>query len=203
VETDLEVLLHATWGLLVFAVVALAIEGFHWIRQEKRQLSEYEKELARARNEQESRKTEEQTGAKRDGQRRAHEEKGRARRDQGQRESERKAEQQRQRETEEAQARARREEERRRAGQEEREREWRRQQWENEDNGKKELDFGRVLGLKGNVKKEEIKQRYRELCVQYHPDKVATLGPRLQEVAEEEMKKINEAYEFFRRKYDL
>jgi DnaJ like chaperone protein len=37
--------------------------------------------------------------------------------------------------------------------------------------------------------------------MQYHPDRVAHLGPKLREVAEHEMKEINEAYDFFRRKY--
>jgi DnaJ-domain-containing protein 1 len=36
---------------------------------------------------------------------------------------------------------------------------------------------------------------------EYHPDKVANLGSKLRELAEEEAKKINAAYEFFRTKY--
>lgn len=34
-----------------------------------------------------------------------------------------------------------------------------------------------------------------------HPDKVHQLGEKLKEVAEQEMKKINEAYNYFERKY--
>ena len=36
---------------------------------------------------------------------------------------------------------------------------------------------------------------------EYHPDKVANLGKKLQDVAEKESKEINEAYEYFRKKY--
>ncbi len=60
-----------------------------------------------------------------------------------------------------------------------------------------------VLGL-GGVKDfgiDDVKQAYRELAVQYRPDKVAHLGPRLRQVAEEEMKKINEAYAFFTQRH--
>ena len=37
--------------------------------------------------------------------------------------------------------------------------------------------------------------------MEYHPDRVAALGPKLREVAEHETKKINAAYEFFTAKY--
>ena len=36
---------------------------------------------------------------------------------------------------------------------------------------------------------------------EYHPDKVVALGPKLRELAENETKKINAAYEFFTDKY--
>jgi len=66
-----------------------------------------------------------------------------------------------------------------------------------------EIRFGRVLGLNGRVTKDDVKCRWRELTVQYHPDKVAHLGPKLREVAEREMKIINEAYDYFRQKYKI
>jgi len=68
---------------------------------------------------------------------------------------------------------------------------------------KKEAYYGRVLGLSGKITKEDIKKYYRKKVAEYHPDKVASLGKKLREVAEEEMKQINEAYEYFRKKYDL
>ena len=36
---------------------------------------------------------------------------------------------------------------------------------------------------------------------EYHPDKAASLGAKLRDLAEEETKKINAAYEFFCAKY--
>jgi len=64
-------------------------------------------------------------------------------------------------------------------------------------NVKDQKYFGGILGLSGSVTFGDVKSRYRTLVAQYHPDKVNHLGPKLKEVAEEEMKKINEAYKFF------
>jgi hypothetical protein len=66
-----------------------------------------------------------------------------------------------------------------------------------------ELHYASVLGVKGKVSREDVKKRWRELTVQYHPDKVAHLGVKLREVAEREMKAINEAYEYFQKKYGI
>jgi|GEM_PF-5947503 len=66
-----------------------------------------------------------------------------------------------------------------------------------------DLRFARVLGLNGRVTRDDVKRKWKELSVQYHPDKVAHLGPKLREVAEHEMKMINEAYDFFRNKYEI
>jgi hypothetical protein len=66
---------------------------------------------------------------------------------------------------------------------------------------KDERHYGRVLGLCGQVTLEDVKKRYRELVAQYHPDKVNHLGPKLKQVAEEEMKEINAAYSFFKSRY--
>ena len=71
------------------------------------------------------------------------------------------------------------------------------------ENSSHDLRFAQVLGLSGKVTREDVKKRWRELTVQYHPDKVSHLGPKLQEVAEREMKAINEAYGYFRRKYEI
>jgi DnaJ-domain-containing protein 1 len=60
---------------------------------------------------------------------------------------------------------------------------------------------GCVLGLCGKVTFADIKRQYYQRITEYHPDKVASLGPKLREVADEETKKINAAYEFFRAKY--
>lgn len=63
--------------------------------------------------------------------------------------------------------------------------------------------YAEILGLKGNFTQSDIKPAYRKAASQYHPDKVAHLGGKLRQIAEEEMKKINEAYAFFRQKYDF
>ena len=68
---------------------------------------------------------------------------------------------------------------------------------------KDERYYGKVLGLKGRITKEDVKCSYRELCQQYHPDRVNHLGPKLKEVAEKEMKKINEAYAYFENMYGI
>lgn len=63
--------------------------------------------------------------------------------------------------------------------------------------------YGQILGLKGKVTSDEIRQRYLHLMAEYHPDKVNHLGPKLKALAEDESKKITEAYEYFRRTYKL
>jgi len=68
---------------------------------------------------------------------------------------------------------------------------------------KNDVYYGRILGLSGKITREDIKKYYRRKVGEYHPDKVASLGKKLREVAEEEMKQINEAYDYFREKYDL
>ena len=64
-----------------------------------------------------------------------------------------------------------------------------------------ELAHARVLGLRGQITFEDIKRCYRERMQEYHPDKVSSLGQKLRELADAEAKRINLAYEFFRRKY--
>lgn len=57
-----------------------------------------------------------------------------------------------------------------------------------------------VLGLTSGASMDEIKKAYRKLSMKYHPDKVQHLGDEFQNVAEEKMKEINAAYEFFKKK---
>ncbi|MDD6796252.1 MAG: DnaJ domain-containing protein, partial [Clostridiaceae bacterium] len=49
-----------------------------------------------------------------------------------------------------------------------------------------------VLGLKPGASQEEIKSAYRKLVKQYHPDQFRD-NP-LQELAQEKLSQINEAY---------
>ena len=57
-----------------------------------------------------------------------------------------------------------------------------------------------VLGLEPGADMETIKKSYRQLSMKYHPDKVSHLGDEFKQVAEEKMKEINAAYDFFKRK---
>ena len=52
-----------------------------------------------------------------------------------------------------------------------------------------------VLGVSRSASEEDIKAAYRSLMHQYHPDKVAALGPELRELAERKSTEINAAYE--------
>jgi DnaJ like chaperone protein len=56
-----------------------------------------------------------------------------------------------------------------------------------------------TLGLEPGADKEVIKKAYRKLSMQYHPDKVRHLGEEFRAVAENKMKEINAAYDFFKR----
>lgn len=59
-----------------------------------------------------------------------------------------------------------------------------------------------VLGLEKGADFNQIKKAYRKLSMQYHPDKVGHLGEEFQRVAEEKMKEINQAYDYFKKKYN-
>ncbi len=55
------------------------------------------------------------------------------------------------------------------------------------------MDPYKVLGVTRNSSDDEIKTAYRKLAKQYHPDKYA--GHDLEDLANEKIKKINEAYD--------
>lgn len=56
-----------------------------------------------------------------------------------------------------------------------------------------------VLGLEPGATEDEVKKAYRKLSMKYHPDKVRHLGKEFRNVAEEKMKEINVAYDFFKK----
>jgi len=64
-----------------------------------------------------------------------------------------------------------------------------------------ELKFGRILGLKGRVNKSDIKKAYKKKMKEYHPDRVSTMADELKELALNRTKEINNAYEYFKKKY--
>jgi DnaJ-domain-containing protein 1 len=55
-----------------------------------------------------------------------------------------------------------------------------------------------VLGVRENAGASEVAAAYHELAQLYHPDKVASLAPEFQEIAELRMKEINAAYRALR-----
>jgi DnaJ-domain-containing protein 1 len=52
-----------------------------------------------------------------------------------------------------------------------------------------------VLGVSQTADLDEIRHAYRLLMTQYHPDKVASLGQELRELAEKKSKQITLAYQ--------
>ena len=61
------------------------------------------------------------------------------------------------------------------------------------------LDHHAVLGVSPDASQEEVKAAYRLRMQEYHPDKVAHLGPELRILAERKAKEINEAYRILSR----
>lgn len=66
-----------------------------------------------------------------------------------------------------------------------------------------EADHWNILGLSGDITREDIRNAYRKAMSEYHPDKVASLGPELRALAEKKSKEINAAYEFFKKRYGV
>ena len=63
--------------------------------------------------------------------------------------------------------------------------------------------YRQILGVSPEDSPAAIRKKYKELLAKYHPDKVQHLGIEFQEMAEKKTKAIMEAYEFFRKKYNL
>lgn len=67
--------------------------------------------------------------------------------------------------------------------------------------GHKETDYKpsqscyEVLGVSSSSSLDEIKVAYRNKISMYHPDKVSSMGPEFNEIAERKSKEINRAYD--------
>ena len=70
-----------------------------------------------------------------------------------------------------------------------------RRRFEEEQEKSQRDDSHAVLGLKPGASRQEIIRRYRQLAVQYHPDKAAQASPAIQKLAEQEFVRIKAAYE--------
>ncbi len=66
--------------------------------------------------------------------------------------------------------------------------------------GKAVQDPCDILGVGRDASPDEIKQAYRKLAGQYHPDKVGHLGEEFQKLAEERFKEIQEAYRVLKKR---
>lgn len=53
----------------------------------------------------------------------------------------------------------------------------------------------KVLGIDSSATDDEVKRAYRRLAMKYHPDKMESMGESIKTQAEEQFRKINEAYE--------
>jgi len=54
----------------------------------------------------------------------------------------------------------------------------------------------KTMGLNYNFSKEELKNKYRELMKQYHPDLFVNSNPEIKNIAETTTRQINSAYEY-------
>ena len=59
----------------------------------------------------------------------------------------------------------------------------------------REKDNYDILGVSSKSSKDEIYSAYKNLLKQYHPDKVATLGKEIQEIARIKTMEINQAFQ--------
>ncbi|MBA4419015.1 MAG: hypothetical protein C0392_14090 [Syntrophus sp. (in: bacteria)] len=66
-----------------------------------------------------------------------------------------------------------------------------------------EEEYRQILGVTAEDSPATIRKKYKELLAKYHPDKVQHLGIEFQEMAERKTKAIMEAYDFFRKIYNL
>ncbi|MFO1439870.1 MAG: J domain-containing protein [Verrucomicrobiaceae bacterium] len=67
----------------------------------------------------------------------------------------------------------------------------------------KEASYAAILELPLKVTKEQIKKAYKQQLLRYHPDRVEHLGHEFKELAHKKTREITEAYDYFKRAYNL
>jgi DnaJ-class molecular chaperone len=53
-----------------------------------------------------------------------------------------------------------------------------------------------TLGVNAGARPDEIRLAYKRKMAEYHPDKVMSLGEKIRDAAEQEAKRINQAYDY-------
>ena len=61
----------------------------------------------------------------------------------------------------------------------------------------------RILEIDPSTSDKKVKEAYRKMANKYHPDKVAHLGQKMQSVAEEKFKSVNDAYQQIKKDRNL
>ena len=66
------------------------------------------------------------------------------------------------------------------------------------------IKYGRILGIHNlQVTKQEIRVLYKKRMLEYHHDKCESLGEEIKRLSHEMTLRINEAYEYFQRTYNV
>ena len=63
-------------------------------------------------------------------------------------------------------------------------------------------DHYQILGVTKGTARPDIRRHYRDLILQYHPDRVQHLGQELQQLAEEKTREINKAYQEIKKEWE-
>jgi DnaJ like chaperone protein len=66
----------------------------------------------------------------------------------------------------------------------------------NNHNSSEKSVYLNKLGLSGNPSQDEIKNAFRRLAKEYHPDKLAGVNETIKKIAEEKFREIREAYDY-------